>query len=111
MEIERKVTKKFVSKYLTRKKYDELYNFAVELRDFRNEISEDLNKNILSLVNKSRITFINEMRVKYKGRLSSCFDAQLFRQLYIDYTNKLAYIQHKIQFKKIVKIEREFYQI
>lgn len=110
MEIERKVTKKFVSKYLTRKKYNELYNFAIELRDFRNEISEDLNKNILSLVNKSKITFINEMRIKYKGRLSSCFDAQLFRQLYIDYTNKLAYIQHKIQFKKIVKIEREFYK-
>ena len=47
MIVDSKYAKIFHSDMLTRSKYDELYTVAVNLRDFKNEVSQLVNDNLL----------------------------------------------------------------
>ena len=47
MIIQSKYTKVFQSKNLTRQKYDELNNFAVLIRNYKNIVSQYVNENLL----------------------------------------------------------------
>ena len=101
MIIDSKYAKVFHSDMLTRSKYDELYTTAVNLRDFRNEVSLLVNDNLLHYVDFSKLDFIKEMRKAFINKVSSCFDAQQYIQVHKDYQNKFNAILRKIEFKKI----------
>ena len=101
MIVDSKYAKVFHSDMLTRSKYDELYTVAVELRDFRNEVSQLVNDNLLYYLDFSRLNFVTEMRKHFLTRVSSCFDKQAYDQVFKDYQNKFNVILRNIEFKKI----------
>ena len=100
MIVDSKYAKVFYSDILTRSKYDELYTVAVKLRDFKNEVSQLVNENLLYYLEFSKLDFIKEMRKAFPDRISSCFDAQLYTQIFTNYQNKFDAILRKIQFHK-----------
>ena len=102
MIVNSKYAKIFNSDMLTRSKYDELYAVAVNLRDFKNEVSQLVNDNLLYYLDFSRLDFIKKMRETFPDRISSCFDAQLYTQIFTNYQNKFDAILRKIQFQKII---------
>lgn len=101
MIVNSKYAKIFHSDMLTRSKYDELYAVAVNLRDFKNEVSQLVNDNLLHYVNFNKFDFINEMRKTFPDGISSCFDKQVYTQVFTNYQNKFDAILRKIQFQKI----------
>ena len=101
MIVDSKYAKVFHSDMLTRSKYDELYAVAVNLRDFRNEVSKLVNSELLHYLDFSKLDFIKEMRKVFPTKVSSCFDAQQYIQIYKDYQNKFNAILKNIEFKKI----------
>ena len=105
-----KYAKIFSSNMLTRRKYDELYKLAIKLRDFRNEISQYVNKDLLHYLDFSRFDFINDLHKKFSDRISSCFYNQAYTQVYKDYQNKFNAILRRIEFKRIELIGFELYK-
>ena len=101
MIVDSKYAKTFHSDMLTRSKHDELYTVAVNLRDFKNEVSQLVNDNLLYYLEFSKLDFIKEMRKTFPYRISSCFDAQLYTQIFTNYQNKFNAILRNIEFKKI----------
>ena len=95
---------------LTLSKYDELYAVAVKLRDFKNEISQLVNDNLLYYLNFNCLSFVTEMRKTFSDRISSCFDKQVYSQVFTNYQNKFNAILRKIQFHKITFKGFELYK-
>lgn len=110
MIVDSKYAKVFNSDMLTRSKYDELYAFAVKLRDFRNEVSELVNNNLLYYLDFNKFAFITEMRKHFLNKISSCFDKQAYDQVFKDYQNKFNAILRNIEFKKITFKGFELYK-
>ena len=105
-----KYAKTFHSDMLTRSKYDELYAVAVNLRDFKNEVSKLVNSNLLYYLEFSCLNFVTEMRKAFQDRISSCFDKQVYSQVFTNYQNKFDAILRKIQFHKIIFKGFELYK-
>ena len=101
MIIDSKYTKKFVSDSLTKQKYNELHDFAVYLRNFKNQLSLEINNNLLRYLDISPLNFVTQMRKKYKSFISSSFDKQLYVQVITCYQNKFKAIQRKLTFERI----------
>ncbi len=110
MIVDSKYAKIFHSNMLTRSKYDELYAVAVKLRDFRSEVSQLVNNNLLYCLDFSKLDFIKEMRKIFPNKVSSCFDAQQYIQVHKDYQNKFNAILRNIEFKKIIFKGFELYK-
>lgn len=110
MIVDSKYAKIFNSDMLTRSKYDELCAVAVNLRDFKNEVSQLINDNLLYYIEFSKLDFIKEMRKTFPDRISSCFDAQLYTKIFTNYQNKFEAILRKIQFQKITFKGFELYK-
>ena len=110
MLVASKYAKIFSSDMLTRRKYDELYKLAIKLRDFRNEISQHVNEDLLHYLEFSRFDFMNDLHKKFSDRISSCFYNQAYTQVYKDYQNKFNAILRRIEFKRIELIGFELYK-
>ena len=110
MIVDSKYAKIFHSDMLTRSKYDELYNVAVNLRDFKNEVSKLVNDNLLYYLEFSCLSFVTEMRKTFPDKISSCFDKQIYVQVFTNYQNKFESILRKIQFQKIIFKGFELYK-
>lgn len=110
MIIQSKYTKIFHSKDLTRQKYDELYNFAVLIRNHKNTVSQYVNDNLLHFLEYNKFQFIKEMRDAYKDAIPSSFDAQLYTEVFTCYQNKFDAIQRKLLFEVITFKGFEFYK-
>lgn len=110
MLVASKYAKIFSSDMLTRRKYDELYRLAIKLRDFRNEISQYVNKDLLHYLEFSRFDFMNDLHKKFSDRISSCFYNQAYTQVYKDYQNKFNAILRRIEFKRIEITGFELYK-
>ena len=110
MVIQSKYTKIFNSKDMTRLKYNELYDFAVLVRNHKNTVSQYVNNNLLRYLEYNKFTFQKEMRLLYKGILTSSFDAQLYTQIFISYQNKFDAIQKKLKFETSVFNGFDFYK-
>ena len=87
---------------LTRSKYDELYAVAIKLRDFKNEVSQLVNDNLLYYLDFSCLNFVTEMRKAFPDRISSCFDKQVYSQVFTNYQNKFNSKSIIYQFIQIV---------
>ena len=110
MIIQSKYTKIFKSKDMTRLKYNELYDFAVLIRDHKNRVSEYVNNNLLHYLEYNKFSFSKEMRELYKGVIPSSFDAQLYTQIFDCYQNKFDAIQRKLVFDVVTFNGFEFYK-
>lgn len=110
MIIQSKYTKMFYSKDLTRQKYAELNNFAVLIRNHKDIVSRYVNENLLHYLDCTRFQFVKEMRTKFKGSVTSSFDAQLYTQVFTCYQNKFDAIQRKLAFEVSVFKGFEFYK-
>ena len=99
MIIQSKYTKTFHSMDITRLKYDTLYNFAVFIRNHKNTVSQYVNDNLLHYLEYSKFQFMKEMRERFKGIISSSFDAQLYTHVLTCYQNKFKVIQQKLRFE------------
>ena len=110
MDTKSKYAKKFHSYNITRQKYDELYECASKIRDHKNEASKYVSDHILQFLELDKFQFMQELINVFKGKLSSCFYIQTYRQLYVDYTNKFDKIKYKMQFFVITGVKREYYK-
>lgn len=110
MNIDSKYTKIFKSQDLTTQKYNELYDFAVVIRNHKNKVSDYINQNLLYYLDMSKFTFLKEIRNTFKGEVSSSFDAQLYTDIFDCYQNKFEALQKKLQFENITFTGFEFYK-
>ena len=110
MIIQSKYTKIFHSKDITRQKYDELYAFAVLIRNHKNTVSQYVNDHLFQYLECNKFTFQKEMRLLYKDVIPSSFDTQLYTQIFTCYQNKFAAIQHKLKFEASVLKGFDFYK-
>ena len=110
MIIQSKYTKIFKSNDMTRLKYNELYDFAVLIRNHKNIVSEYINQNLLHFLEFSKFTFLKEMREHFKGYVPSSFDAQLYTQIFDCYQNKFDAIQKRLKFEQITYLGCELYK-
>ena len=90
MVIDSKYTKIFKSQDLTTQKYNELYDFAVVIRNHKNKVSEHVSQNLLYYLEMSKFTFRNEMRKIFKGEIPSSFDNQIYTDIFTAYQNKFS---------------------
>ena len=105
-----KYTKIFKSNDMTRLKYDELYDFAVLIRNHKNIVSKYVNDNLLHYLNYNKFSFLKEMRSLYKNAIPSSFDTQLYTQIFTSYQNKFDAIQRKLKFEVITFNGFTFYK-
>lgn len=99
MIIQSKYTMVFHSKDLTRRKYDELNDFAVLVRNHKNVVSQYVNDNLLHFLEYNKFQFITEMIGYFKNAIPSSFDAQLYTQVFTCYQNKFNAIQRQLVFE------------
>ena len=110
MVINSKYTKIFKSQGLTIQKYNELYDFAVVIRNHKNIVSEYVNQNLLHFLEYNKFTFLKEMREHFKGCVPSSFDAQLYTDIFDCYQNKFDAVQKQLKFENITFNGFEFYK-
>lgn len=110
MIIQSKYTKIFKSNDMTRLKYNELYDFAVLIRNHKNIVSEYVNKNLIHFLEYNKFTFLKEMREHFKGYVPSSFDVQLYTQILDCYQNKFDTIQKCLRFEHITYLGCELYK-
>lgn len=110
MIIDSKYTRIFHSNDLTRQKYNELYDFAVLIRNHKNEVSQYINDNLLYFLKYNKFQFLKEARERFKHSIPSSFDAQLYTQVFTCYENKFDAIQNRLKFESITFKEIEFYK-
>lgn len=110
MVIDSKYTKTFKSNDLTRQKYDELYAFALMLRDHKNLVSEYVSSNLEKYLDYSKLDFLKEMRARYKDTIPSSFDVQLYTQVFNCYQNKFDAIRKHLDFEVVRFVGFEFYK-
>ena len=110
MIIQSKYTKIFQSKDLTRQKYDELYDFAVLIRNHKNIVSQYVNDNLLHFLDCTKFQFLKEMIVHFKNAIPSSFYEQLYKQVFTCYQNKFDAIKRKLTFDVTTFNGFEFYK-
>ena len=110
MIIDSKYTKVFVSDDITRLKYNELHDVAVNIRDHKNKVSEFVSHNLLKYLDYSNLTFMKEMRTEFKNQVGSSFDAQLYTQVLTCYQNKFDNIRKNLTFEKVTYSHCELYK-
>ena len=110
MIIQSKYSKAFVSHGMTRQKYNELYNFAVSIRNHKNKVSQYVCNNLLRFLKYNKYQFLKEMRTIYNEDISSSFDAQAYQQVFDAYQNKFNGIQRKLKFENVSFKGFEFYK-
>ena len=110
MIIQSKYTKIFQSKDLTRQKYDELYDFAVLIRNHKNIVSQYVSENLLHFLDYTKLQFLKEMRMHFKNAIPSSFDWELYTQIFTCYQNKFEAIKHKLSFDVTTFNGFEFYK-
>lgn len=110
MFIQSKYSKGFVSHDITRQKYDELYTFAVSIRNHKNKVSQYVCNNLMHFLEYNKYQFLKEMRTTFNGNIPSSFDAQAYQQIFDAYKNKFDGIQRKLKFENILFVGFEFYK-
>ncbi len=110
MLVASKYTKVFTSDELTRQKYDELYSLAVAIREHKNEVSEEVCKDMLRYLDMTPMTFVKEMRNKYKGLIPSSFDSHIYQSVIDAYQNKFDAINRRLKFECVSFVGFEHYK-
>lgn len=99
MIVNSKYTKAFKSNDITRQKYDELYAYAILIRNHKNKVSKYVNDNLLHYLDCTKFQFQKEMVKQFKGSISSSFYIHLYNQVFTCYENKFKALQRKLTFE------------
>ena len=110
MLVKSKYTKAFRSNDLTRQKYDELYAYAVLIRNHKNEVSKYVNDNLVHFLDCSKFQFQKEMREQFEDAIPSSFYVQAHTQVFTCYQNKFKSIQHRLTFYAVAVKGVEYYK-
>ena len=110
MKIQSIYSKSFYSDRLSDTKYQEIYSFAVYLNKIKNEISQEVNSNLLFYLDMSKFDFQKYFLPEIKDKISSNFTIQLLHDIYTAYQNKFEGINRKILFEQIYDYEILFYK-
>ena len=110
MVIDSKYTKIFKSQDLTTQKYNELYDFAVFIRNYKNKVSEYVNQNLLHYLEYNKFMFLKEMIDRFKGDIPSSFYNQIYTDIFTTYQNKFDAVQKQLKFENITFQGFEFYK-
>lgn len=110
MIIDGKYTKIFVSDDITRLKYNELYNLAVNIREHKNKVSEFVSHNLLKYLDLNKFQFITEMRNVYQNQIGSSFDKHAYMAVIDCYQNKFDNIRKNLTFEKVTYSHCELYK-
>ena len=101
MKIQSIYSKSFYSDRLSDTKYQEIYAFAVYLNKIKNEISKEVNSNLLFYLDMSKFEFQKYLLPEIKDKISSNFVKQFSCDIYTAYQNKFDGINRRIKFEKI----------
>ena len=99
-----------MSYQLTNKKFKQLTEFAISLRDYKNQISEEVNSDLMKYINMGKFEFISYMRSIHHKQISSYFEEALYSQVYTCYQNRFGAIIKKISFKKRLFVRFNLYK-
>jgi putative transposase len=100
----------FYSDNLNIGKYDILYNKALQLRDFKNNISTEVCNNPIHFFNLSKFDWINHFRCK----LNSCNNQDISNAIsdtYVAYENKISSFNKKSKSKIQKEIKYAYYKV
>lgn len=100
----------FVSDDLTRLKYNELYDHAVNIRDVKNKVSEFVSRNLLRCLDINKFQFITEMREVFRNQVGSSFDKHAYMAVIDCYQNKFDAIRKGLTFEKVTYSNCEQYK-
>ena len=110
MIIESKYSKKFVSDSLTKEKFNELHNYALKLRDVKNQVSKIISNNLLSYMEMKPLQFVTYIRNNKLFDIPSSFDKQLYSDVFTCYQNKFDAIQKRLKFEHVTYLGFELYK-
>ena len=110
MKIQSRYSKSFYSNRLSDTKYHEIYVFAVYLNKIKNEISKEVNSNLLFYLDMSKFEFQKYLLPKIKDKISSNFVKQFSDDIYTSYQNKFEGINRRIKFEQIYDYKFTYYK-
>lgn len=102
-------SKRFASNNLTERKYGELHDIAVRIRDHKNEISRYVCDHIGDYLDMSTFSFLKEMRASHSV-LPSSFDKQCYEDVLVSYQNKFEAVKRRLAFENIRYVRCETYK-
>ena len=103
-------SRSFWSDGLSGTKCREIRDFAVLLRDVRNELSVLVNNDPLKYLDMSKFDFQKAMLPVIKSRIPSSFTKQLLDDVYVAYQNKFDGIRKKLKFQCVHDYHFTFYK-
>ena len=110
MKIQSRYSKSFYSDRLSDTKYHEIYVFAIYLNKIKNEISKEVNSNLLFYLDMSKFDFQKYLLPKIKDKISSNFVKQFSDDIYTAYQNKFEGINRRIKFEQIYDYKFTYYK-
>ena len=110
MKIQSRYSKSFYSDRLSDTKYQEIYSFAVYLNKIKNEISKEVNSNLLFYLDMNKFDFQKYLLPKIKDKISSNFVKQFSDDIYTTYQNKFEGINRRIKFEQIYDYKFTYYK-
>ena len=110
MKIQSRYSKSFYSDRLSDTKYQEIYSFAVYLNKIKNEISQEVNSNLLFYLDMSKFDFQKYLLPEIKDRVPSNFVKQLLDDIYTSYQNKFEGINRRILFEQVYEFQINLYK-
>lgn len=110
MFIASQYSKSFYSHGLNREKYDTLLTHAQKINKIKNLISVDISRKLEFYLPKSKFDTIKLFEKQYSGQLPSADLKCLIEENFDAYQNKFDAIKRKLEFKKVEKVNIEFYK-
>ena len=101
MKINSRYSKSFYSYELSDTKYHEIYDFACYLNGIKNELSIEVNKNLLYFHNMSKYEFQQSILPLVRDRIHSNFYRHMTDDVFVAYQNKFNAIKKKLNFKMV----------
>lgn len=105
-----KYNKQFVSNFLTKMKYEELYAFAMYLRKYKNILSKKICDNILLYLDMNKFEFLKYIRNNFPIKINSNFDSHAIIDVFISYQNKFNALQKTLTFYNVEFKGFDFYK-
>ena len=110
MKISSRYSKSFYSYKLSDTKFNEVYDFARYLREIKNELSAEVNKNLFYFLDMKKHEFQKVMLPLVRGRISSHFVKQMSDDIFVMYQNKIEAIKRKLKFEMVQDYHFVYYK-
>lgn len=110
MKINSIYSRSFYSYELSDTKYHEIYDFACYLNGIKNELSIEVNKNLLYFHNMTKYEFQQSILPLVRDRIKSNFYFHMADDVFVAYQNKFNAIKKKLNFKMVQDYHFVYYK-